>query len=200
MELNAVGLTTIPRGEIGTIVTALEMLERPKPAPLPSSALRLVRWENQSAEKYRTLFRRVGAPWLWFSRLAMQDDELTAIIHDPNVTLFAVCDPKGIEVGILELDFRQPGACELAFVGLVPELTGGGHGRWLMAHALMLAWRKEVNRVWVHTCTLDHPSALGFYGRSGFVPYETAIETFPDPRLIGIHPRDAAPHIPLLEP
>ncbi len=193
------GLTPVPKGELATIVTALEMLQRPRPAPLPASPLRLVRWETQTPEKYRTLFRRIGAPWLWFSRLILSDAELTAIIHHADVTLFAVTDPRGIEVGLLELDFRKGSQCEISFFGLVPELTGQGHGRWLMAQTLMLAWRKDVTRVWVHTCTLDGPSALGFYRKSGFVPFSTSIETFPDPRLIGILPRDAAPQIPLLE-
>lgn len=193
------GLTVVPKGEIATIVTSLEMLERTRAAPLPQTPLRLVRWQKQAVDKYRALFRRIGEPWLWFSRLEMSDPELKAIIHDVDVELFAVQDPKGIEVGILELDFRTLGQCELAFVGLIPELAGQGFGRWLMAHALNFAWsRKSVTRVWVHTCTLDHPGALRFYQRSGFKPFETLIETFPDPRLKGIHPMDAAPHIPLI--
>lgn len=151
-------------------------------------------------EKYRALFRRVGEPWIWFSRLVMADAPLIAIIHDPLVEIYAVADPNGIEIGILELDFRQAGACELSFFGLVKELNGKGHGRWLMGHALSLAWRKGVARAWVHTCTLDHPSALGFYRAQGFVPFAQAVETFDDPRLTGILPRDAAPHVPLLDP
>ena len=70
---------------------------------------------------------------------------------------------------MLELDFRVEGTCELSYFGLVPELTGKGNGGWLMARALGLAWRKSVARVWVHTCTLDHPAALGFYRRHGFM-------------------------------
>jgi len=50
----------------------------------------------------------------------------------------------------------------------------------------------------VHTCTLDHPAALSAYRRAGFEPYRRAIEHFPDPRLIGILPRDCAPQIPLI--
>src|SRR3546814_1435433 len=87
---------------------------------------------------------------------------------------------------MLELDFRHPGQCELSYVGLVPDLAGQGHGRWLMAHALALAWRKGVARVWVHTCTLDHPAALGFYRASGFTPIRRTIETFADPRALGV--------------
>jgi GNAT superfamily N-acetyltransferase len=194
------GLTPVPADEIATIVTTLEMTKRPAPRPLPESLLQLAAWAAPDPAKYRALFRRVGAPWLWFSRLAMDDATLTRIIHDPAVAVFAVLDRRGIEVGILELDFRNRGACELAYVGLIPELAGHGHGRWLMAHALMRAWTKGVERVWVHTCTLDHPSALGFYRASGFTPISRTIETFPDPRVAGLLPADAAPQIPLLAP
>ncbi|CAN5309445.1 GNAT family N-acetyltransferase [soil metagenome] len=193
-------LKPVAANEVATIVTTLEMTTRPAPRPLPESPLRLVAWERPDPAKYRALFRRVGAPWLWFSRLVMDESTLTKIIHDPAVTVFAALDRRGIEVGLLELDFRASGACELAYVGLVPELTGQGHGRWLMAHALMRAWTKQVSRVWVHTCTLDHPSALGFYRASGFAAIGRTVETFVDPRVIGLLPPDAAPQIPLLAP
>ena len=191
-------LTPIIAGELAAVVTSLEMRERPKPRPLPASPLRLAKWRDPTAEAYRTIFRRVGAPWLWFSRLTLEKVALLAIIRDPAVDVYAVTDRNGIEIGLLELDFRIAGECEIGFFGLVPELTGKGHGDWLMAQALALGWRRDVTRMWVHTCTLDHPGALGFYRRNGFIPFARAIETFADPRLIGILPRDAAPQIPLI--
>lgn len=191
-------LVPVPSGQIATIVTSLEMRDRPKPRPMPSSDLRLVRWPHPELTKYRALFRRVGEPWLWFSRLVLPDDDATRIITDERVRIFAVEDRAGIEVGMLELDFRESGECELAYFGLVPELAGRGHGRWLMAQALAMAWTPGIERVWVHTCTLDHPSALNFYRAQGFVPFARAVETFPDPRLTGHLPRDAAPQIPIL--
>jgi GNAT superfamily N-acetyltransferase len=192
------GLSAIPPGEIATIVTTLEMTTRPPARPTPDSPLRLVQWTKPSLDAYRTLFRRVGEPWLWFSRLAMDDPKLRAIIHDPNVAIFAAVDRSGIEIGLLELDFRTRSTCEIAYFGLIPELAGQGHGRWLMAHALARGWASAIERVWLHTCTLDHPSALGFYRRLGFVPIGRTIETFADPRLTGLLPVDAAPQVPLL--
>jgi GNAT superfamily N-acetyltransferase len=192
------GLIPVDKRQIATIVTHLEMRERPRPAPSTAVPFRLVPWKQPALDAYRALFRRVGAPWLWFSRLVMADAPLAAIIHDPHVAIYAVTDLNGIEVGLLELDFRRLPDCELAYFGLVPELTGKGVGRWLMAQAKALAWRKDVNRFWVHTCTLDSPSALGFYVRSGFVPFAREVETFDDPRLLGYLPREAAPQIPLL--
>jgi GNAT superfamily N-acetyltransferase len=193
------GLTTLKPGELGAIVTYLDMRERPRPAPLPDSPLRLKRWQPVDLAKYRMLFERVGGPWLWFSRLAMSDAELEKIVCDGGIEVYAVEDLGGIEVGMLELDFRESGECELSYFGLVPELAGKGHGRWLMAHALMRAWRRDVRRAHVHTCTLDHPAALGFYQRCGFVARGQAVETFPDPRLSGLLPRTMAPNIPLRE-
>ncbi|WP_326525900.1 GNAT family N-acetyltransferase [Sphingomonas sp.] len=191
-------LTPVADTQVATIVTTLEMRARPRPRPLPDSRLRLAAWDRPSPDKYRALFARVGAPWLWFSRLVMDDARLLSIIHDPDVSILAVLDPAGIEVGMLELDFREPGQCELSYFGLVPELVGQGQGRWLMGHALARAWRKGVERVWVHTCTLDHPRALGFYRAAGFVAVTRKVETFDDPRVTGVLPADAAPHVPLL--
>lgn len=191
--------TPIAKGEVGAIVTSLEMRSRPSLRPLPSSDLRLERWPNPTANKYRTLFRRVGEPWLWFSRLTLDDADLLRIIQDPQVRIWAVTDRSGVELGIVELDFREPGECEIAFFGLVPELVGMGYGKWLMAMTLQFAWSEPgMERLWVHTCTLDAPGALNFYIKSGFTPYQRQVETFADPRLIGLIPPNAAPQIPLI--
>jgi len=187
-------LTPVAGGHIAAVVTYLEMLEPPPPEPLSESPLALVPNPNPSPEQYRALFRAVGARWLWFSRLAMDDPKLAASIGE----LHAVVDATGVEVGMIELDFHVPYECELAFIGLVPELAGQGHGRWLLAEALRLAWRDGIARVHVHTCTLDHPAALAAYARAGFTAFKRDVETFPDPRLAGLLPHDCAPQVPLL--
>ncbi|MDB5693321.1 MAG: family N-acetyltransferase [Alphaproteobacteria bacterium] len=188
-------LIDIPAGQLGAIVTYLEMTERPKPRALPDSALRLERWKDPDPDKYRLLFRRVGGKWLWFSRLAMSDERLRAEMAEVH----AIVDRRGVEVGMLELDFRTSGECLIRFLGLVPELAGRGHGAWLFAQTLALAWRPGVARVRVNTCSLDHPAALPAYLRAGFRAVRRAFESFPDPRLSGLLPADVAPQVPLFE-
>lgn len=187
----------VPEGELAAVVTYLEMRSPPEHSTPPSPLL-LKRVEVPQPDHYRELFRRIGAPWLWFSRLVLDAAHLAEIIQHPKVELHSVLDESGGEVGMIELDFREPGQCELAFIGLVPGLAGQGHGKWLLAEALRLAWRGGVERVHVHTCSLDHPAALSAYRRAGFIPYKRAIERFPDPRLLGYLPRDCAPQVPLL--
>ena len=184
-------------GELAAVVTFLEMRKAPD-FQVPASSLSLRHLERPELDEYRRLFRRIGRQWLWFSRLIMSDAQLAAIIQDPAVELYIIIDDIGADIGMIELDFREAGQCELAFIGLLPELAGLGHGRWLMGETLRLAWREDIRRVHVHTCTLDHPAALPAYRHAGFVPYKRAIERFPDPRLTGILPKDAAPQIPLL--
>ena len=188
-------LIDIPDGQVGAVVTYLEMAARPKPRPLPAAPLRLERWRDPDPDRYRLLFRRVGGKWLWFSRLAMSDDKLRAEIAEVH----AVVDPKGVEVGMIELDFRTPGECLIRFLGLVPDLAGRGHGKWLFAQTLALAWRPGVAIVRVNTCSLDHPAALPAYLAAGFRAVRRAFESFPDPRLTGLLPEDIAPQLPLVE-
>jgi GNAT superfamily N-acetyltransferase len=187
-------LTPLPSGHVGAVVTYLEMTERPDPNPLPASPLRLDPWPAPDPARYRALFAKVGARWLWYSRLAMDDERLRAEMAEVQ----AVVDETGAELGLLELDFRQPGECLIRFLGLVPELAGRGHGRWLFAKTLELAWRPGVRRVAVNTCTLDHPAALPAYLRAGFTAYRRAFESFPDPRAAGLLPAGCAPQVPLV--
>jgi len=197
--INHNGYTDLPAGHAVAIATFLEMLAPPARAANPERpGLCLKRQTTPDPAAYRDMFRRVGSNWLWNSRLRLDDADLSAILSDPAVEAYFL-ERDGAPIGILELDFRGLPSVEIAFFGLVPEAVGSGAGRWLMDRALERAWRAGVNRVWLHTCTFDHPGALGFYLRSGFVAYERKIEMVPDPRLDGTLPRDAAPHVPIIE-
>jgi GNAT superfamily N-acetyltransferase len=192
------GYSDVPAGKIAAVVTHLEMTERPALRPDPEGAWTLRRVPSPDLDWFRDLYRRVGEEWLWFSRLRMADAELAAIVRSPMVDVYALVHEDRDE-GLLKLDFREAGQCELAFFGVTADLIGGGAGRWLMNRALELAWSRQVSRVWVHTCTLDHPSALAFYQRSGFRAFRRQIEIADDPRLDGTAPRDAAKHVPIIE-
>jgi hypothetical protein len=193
------GYTDISPGKIAAVVTHLEMRAPPaaRAAPdLPQISVRPV--PNPDVDWYRRLYARIGAQdWLWFSRLQMSAPALDAIIRDRKVEIHALVRDDNDE-GLLELDFRTDGECEIAFFGLTHGLVGQGAGRLLMNTAIERAWSQPIRRLWVHTCTLDHPGALAFYMRSGFVPYRRQIEVADDPRLSGILPLSAAPHIPII--
>ncbi len=192
------GYSDVAPGKIVAAVTHLQMFERPHLRPEPPAGWALRHVINPDLDWFRDLYRRVGEEWLWFSRLQMSDEQLASIIRAPGVEVYALVH-EGRDEGLLELDFRSAGDCELAFFGVTAGLIGGGGGRYLMNRALEVAWARPIKRLWVHTCTLDHPAALAFYQRSGFQPFRRQVEVADDPRLTGLAPREAAKHVPIIE-
>ena len=111
------GYSDIPAGKIAAIVTHLEMTARPARRDDPPGAWTLRKADAPALPWYRDLHRRVGEDWLWFSRLRMTDAELAAIIHDAGIEIYALV-VDGRDEGLLELDFREAGQCELVYFGV----------------------------------------------------------------------------------
>jgi ribosomal protein S18 acetylase RimI-like enzyme len=175
---------------ISSTVTYLEMTMRPTLPPTALSSRRkaaLLRAHRPSVAFYRFLYKSIGEPWMWFMRLKLDDEALAAIVQDDKVEIY-VLYVDGVPAGFIELDRRQEPEIELAYLGLMPDFVGGGLGAYLLASAIDIAWSYEPSRLWVHTCTQDHPRALALYQRFGFKPYKQESTTFPDPRLGGLLP------------
>ena len=199
IPLDLDGYTDLPPGRIANVVTYLEMrsADAGARAPLPAGfAVRRI--ERPGIDVYRALYSRIGRDWLWFSRMVMPDDVLAARLADPATEIYFLL--RGEEpVGLCEIR-RGADELEIAMFGVVPEATGTGAARQLMNAALAVAWDGGTERVWLHTCSFDHPAALRFYKRSGFTPFKFAIEVSTDPRLDGHLPRSAGPHVALIDP
>lgn len=192
------GYTDLAPGKIASVVTFLEMRTRPALATISApEGFDLRRVAKPELDWYRHLFRRVGEEWLWFGRLQMNDDELRAVLWHERVGVYALA-ANGEDYGLLELDQRVPGEVEIAYFGVSSNLIGKGAGRFLLHCALEDAWSHNPQRVWLHTCNLDHPRALEFYQKAGFIPYKFAIEVSDDPRLTGLLPMNVAPQCPVI--
>lgn len=191
------GYSDVADGKLAAVVTSLEMTARPALRPEAPGA-----WSIRTADRpeptwYRDLFDRVGRDWLWVSRKLLGDAELSAIIHAEGVVVHALV-ADGRDEGLLELDFREPDTCEIVFFGVTPSQVGGGGARFLMNRAIDIAWSRPIKRLWLHTCTLDHPKAPAFYQRSGFRAFRRQVEIIDDPRVSGLVPRDTAPQVPII--
>ncbi len=188
----------MPRGKLAAVQTFLEMRRKPSLRFGPNETTwTLGRLDGSDLRRYRTLFHRVGDDYLWAARLLLPESELERYLRHSNVEAYALVTSAGDE-GLLELDFRVDGECEISLFGVASSLIATGAGRWLMNHALNIAWSRPIERFWLHTCTLDHPSALSFYERTGFKPYERKVEIYDDPRRLGLTRSDAAPQVPIL--
>jgi GNAT superfamily N-acetyltransferase len=182
------------------VITYLEMRSKPTGPPLPAPPrprLALMRAEDCTVSFYRYLYETVGTPWLWFERRLLDDAALAATIHKPTTEIF-VLYAGGVPAGYFELDAAEPRQTELCYFGLVPEFIGRGLGPFLLRVAIDRAWSRGIDRLWVHTRMFDHPKALGYYQRAGFVVYARQKLRFEDPRTRGVLPRSL--RHPLLPP
>lgn len=184
------------------VITYLEMHERPSTPRLPPPAgvkLALMRAEDCTVSFYRYLYETVGTPWLWYERRLLGDTALAATIHEPTTEIF-VLYAGGVPAGYFELDAAAARETELCYFGLIREFIGRGLGPFMLQAAIDRAWERPIARLWVHTRTFDHPSALSYYQRAGFVVYARRELRFEDPRTLGILPRSLRhPRLPPLK-
>lgn len=164
------------RSPVEITITKLEMTSRPAhlrpmlPHGHDKGRVMLLRARKPPVHFYRYLYETVGKPHLWVERRRMPDEALATIVQHEEVEISVLyCD--GAPAGYFELDFRQKPSAELSYFGLLPDFIGRGLGTWLLGTAIETAWARPIERLWVHTNTLDHPRALPNYQKQGFVPY-----------------------------
>jgi len=161
-------------------ITYLEMEARPN-YPRPHQPLgptaALLHAEKPPLWYFLSLYRAVGAQYQWTDWLHAPEDKLRAFVQHPDVALYTLIR-QGWPAGFFMLDHRSKGVCELAYLGLVPEMVGQGFGKYLLQEAVHTGWDGEgVERLTVNTCTLDHTRALALYQSAGFAPVRQEIIT-----------------------
>ncbi|MEM1313307.1 MAG: GNAT family N-acetyltransferase [Pseudomonadota bacterium] len=155
------------------VVTYLEMDERlagPFPALPVNAPVSLMRAVDPTPRYFLYLYDTAGEGHHWVDRHADAPEDLRAFVEHEDVALFSLIW-DGWPGGLLMLDWREAGVCDLAYLGLGGPLRGRGLGPWLLGEAIRMGWDRDgVEKMTVNTCTLDHPKALGMYQRAGFIP------------------------------
>jgi GNAT superfamily N-acetyltransferase len=116
----------------------------------------------------------VGEQWQWQDKLTESDAQWETYVSDPNLRTW-IAYYQGSIAGYFELKSDGQGTTEIMYFGLAPNFIGKGFGGYLLSQAILNAWAMTgTNRVFVHTCSLDHTSALANYKARGFKLYNSA--------------------------
>jgi GNAT superfamily N-acetyltransferase len=116
----------------------------------------------------RFLYVATGTDWHWVDRLEWTDEQWLARQAQPGIEIWGAIE-AGAPLGYFELARLSDGeTVELVYFGLLPHAVGTGQGGVLLSAAVERAWEMGASRVYVNTCTLDHPRALENYQRRGF--------------------------------
>lgn len=131
--------------------------------------------EIKQFEFNRFLYVLVGSQWQWTGRLSWSDQQWKSCVEVENHRTW-VAYMQGTPAGYFELQ-RAGREVEILYFGLAPRFTGRGLGGYMLSEAIKLAWDwQEPERVWVHTCSLDHEYALANYKARGMQLYRVETE------------------------
>lgn len=155
---------------VEVIRTYLELdPSRPTPAPALPPGASFVCVTECPPSFYRYLYAETGRAHRWTDRLGWSDAAIRAHLAWERRALW-VLYLGGAPAGWFELQQEDDGSVQVAYFGLLPEFVGRGLGRTLLECAIVEARALSPDRVWLHTCTLDHRAALPNYVARGFRP------------------------------
>ena len=108
-------------------------------------------------------YKQVGKKYRWIDRLSWPDEKWIEYISNKNLETYVISISDDL-VGFFELLYNpQLKETEISYFGLLEEYIGKGIGGYALSEAIKKSFDKDINRVWLHTCTLDHPNALKNY-------------------------------------
>jgi GNAT superfamily N-acetyltransferase len=146
-----------------------------RPKRSPRSDLALVRVEPALPELNRFFYTAVGGDWYWSERLSWSHQKWLTYLDRAELETWMLA-ARGVPAGYFELEVQSGPDVEIAYFGLLPRFVGGGLGGHLLTAAIERGWATGARRVWIHTCTLDHPHALANYQARGMLLYQERTE------------------------
>ncbi len=133
-----------------------------------AAGLNIVEAEIPQYQYNRFLYQLVGEDWQWYEKLKWDSDQWRDYAERDNLRTWTGFN-RGSIAGYFELEQQPENNVELKYFGLAPKAIGQGFGACLLSHAISTAWQwGQTERVWLHTCSLDHPVALKNYLARGF--------------------------------
>ncbi len=151
----------------------INSLQNLKESDKPSKdyALSLVDKINFQLNKF--FYKNIGKNHKWIDRLSWSEEKWINYVSSENVRTY-VFKYKDDLVGFFELIFHsEKNEMEIAYFGILEEYQNKKLGSYLLSQAIKISFQKNINRVWVHTCSLDHKNALNNYISRGMRVYKT---------------------------
>lgn len=151
----------------------LELLDQSdfKPRYFEDERLKIAEVKIKDFRYNRFLYQMVGEQWGWTDKLSWSEEQWMKYAEDENLFTF-VAYYSGTPAGYFELKSEAEVNIKIEYFGLSPRFIGKGIGSHLLSCAISEAWALGATRIWVHTCSLDHPSALKNYKSRGMKVYD----------------------------
>ena len=134
-------------------------------------SLNLLNPSNFQLNKF--FYKNVGKKHQWVDRLIWTDTQWIDYVSSKNVKTY-IFKKKDDLAGFFELiSHEEKKEIEIAYFGLLEEFQNKNLGSFLLSEAIKKSFLNNINRVWLHTCSLDHENALNNYIARGMKIFKT---------------------------
>jgi GNAT superfamily N-acetyltransferase len=140
-----------------------------KPCPDPEFTIKEAHIKQWQVNRF--FYQTVGQAYLWRDRNVWTDVQWAQYAEADNLRTF-IGYHGGMPAGYYELRKDEATDVEIVCLGLLPKFIGQGYGHALIADAISRGWEWHARRVWLNTCTKDHPNALRSYLATGLKLYK----------------------------
>ena len=118
-------------------------------------------------------YKNVGKNHRWVDRLEWTDKQWAEYVFNEQVKTYILKNRNDL-AGYFELIFHNDkNEVEIAYLGLLEEYQNQKLGSFLLTEAIKNSFFESANRVWVHTCSLDHKNALNNYLSRGMKVFKS---------------------------
>ena len=129
--------------------------------------------EPQNFQLNKFFYKNIGKKHKWIDRLVWTENQWIDYVSSEKVKTY-VLKYKGDLAGFFELIFHsEENEVEIAYFGILEEYQNKKLGSYLLSQAIQKSFKRDINRVWVHTCSLDHKNALNNYIARGMKIFKT---------------------------
>ena len=130
---------------------------------IPSDNFFLKEADKDKFDLNKFFYKQVGKKHRWIDRLSWTDEKWINFISNKNLETYVISESDDL-IGFFELLYNPDlNETEISYFGLLEEYIGKGIGGYALSEAIKKSFEKNIKRVWLHTCTLDHPNALKNY-------------------------------------
>ena len=141
----------------------------------PSEDYKIELLESNNFELNKFFYKQIGKKYQWIDRLTWKNSDWIKYVSNKKLKTFILKKNKDL-VGYFELILKvEVNESEIAYLGILEEYFHKGCGGYLLSEAIINSFKLGVKRVWVHTCSLDHPNAIENYKSRGMSIFKTEV-------------------------
>ena len=129
----------------------------------PSNNLNIKLIEKPNFQLNKFFYKEIGKKHRWIDRLSWTEKNWIKYVTSPDVKTYVLKEDLNLAGYFEHIFHNEKNDCEIAYFGILEEYFGKKYGAYLLSEAIKISFKEGANRVWVHTCSLDHKYALKNY-------------------------------------